>query len=257
MLFCKLCGRKTIHKYKSNYTRAIRGSGLCNGCSRRGIKRTDEQKNKIKEATKKAMNSDIVKSKIKTTLSNPNVKRKMSENGKKQMEKMLKTDKDRILWKWKISKGTKRKWLNRPHDEKQKIINQINNERKKFIIQLNDPIYKKNHVRKIVNAVKQKDTQPEKEMKVSLDLNGVKYIHPYQVEDKIYDFYLPDYKLLIEVDGTYWHGKGLTNNKMNNMQKKHKKNDKYKNNLASKLGFGLLRFWENEINPIIVSERIN
>jgi very-short-patch-repair endonuclease len=72
----------------------------------------------------------------------------------------------------------------------------------------------------------------------------------------VYDFYLPKLNLIIETDGVYWHGKGLSENQMNDMQKKHKRNDEYKNYLAKKNNFKLLRIWEDEIEPNKVLERI-
>ena len=58
------------------------------------------------------------------------------------------------------------------------------------------------------------------------------YLREYKLEKYRYDFYLPDHNLLIEIDGAYWHNKDET----------VRKRDRYKNNLARKMGFSLLRF---------------
>ena len=55
-------------------------------------------------------------------------------------------------------------------------------------------------------------------------------------KNKYYDFYLLDFKTLIEVDGSYWH-----------TSKKALQNDKLKTKLAKKNGFKLLRITEQQI----------
>lgn len=70
---------------------------------------------------------------------------------------------------------------------------------------------------------------------------------------KIYDF-LVGGRMLIEVDGDYWHGnpnlvvteeKSLKAKKYNMIQ--NKRNDIIKNFIAKRRGFTLLRFWESDI----------
>lgn len=51
-----------------------------------------------------------------------------------------------------------------------------------------------------------KNTKPERMIKTILDSNNIKYIHQFDEIPGIYvDFYLPDYNLIIEADGDYWH----------------------------------------------------
>lgn len=64
---------------------------------------------------------------------------------------------------------------------------------------------------------------------------------------KIYDFFLPDYNIIIEVDGDYFHGNPELFEEMNKMQKRNIKNDKYKDMLARGLGYQLERVWENDL----------
>lgn len=255
-LQCKSCGTNKTYSYKSNYNRALKGNGLCNGCSRTGQKRTPEQCKRIGEMTKIAMQSPTIKEKIKFGMSQPQVKQKMSENGRSQMSSMLNSDTKRVLWSWKIAEGTKEKWLSRSLDEKEKIRSQIAEGRKTFNLRLQDPIYKRKHVKKILCSGIIKDTKPEKEVKVILELMKLDYIRQYQIKDKVFDFYIPSLNLLIEVDGSYWHGKNLNESQMNNMQKKHKENDKTKNKLAISMKYNLERIWEDEITINSVSERI-
>lgn len=64
---------------------------------------------------------------------------------------------------------------------------------------------------------------------------------------KQYDFYLPEKKLLIEVDGDYWHGNPKIYKQLNETQKLNKKNDFLKENLAKERQISLLRYWESDI----------
>lgn len=87
---------------------------------------------------------------------------------------------------------------------------------------------------------------------------GIKYESQYYLKHKYYDFYIPSKKILIEVDGDYWHGNSKTNKSMNEMQKKNKINDMYKDRKAISSGFKILRFWESDIHnsPILVARKI-
>ena len=80
-------------------------------------------------------------------------------------------------------------------------------------------------------------------------LNNLKltFIAEYQLDGRFFDFYIPDYSILIECDGNYWHGKGLLFSDMNEIQKNHYKVDLIKNQIAIDNELKLLRFWEDEI----------
>ena len=83
-----------------------------------------------------------------------------------------------------------------------------------------------------------------------LDKLGVKYERQYYAESikRYYDFYLPDWNLLIEVDGDYYHSKGLVYEDMSPMQKRNNRVDKLKNEWAVLNGYNLIRVWESDIN---------
>ena len=75
---------------------------------------------------------------------------------------------------------------------------------------------------------------------------NVKYSDQKKVSTKYYDFYLPEYNLLIEVDGDYYHAKDR-DKKLNEMQKKNIVNDHKKNIIANSKGYNIIRFWESTI----------
>ena len=80
---------------------------------------------------------------------------------------------------------------------------------------------------------------------------NLEYTHSFYIPSikKIYDFYLPEYNILIEVDGDFWHcnPKNFPNPTCKT-QEINLKNDQYKNQWALENGYTLLRFWENDIN---------
>jgi very-short-patch-repair endonuclease len=71
---------------------------------------------------------------------------------------------------------------------------------------------------------------------------------------KFYDFYLPKYDLLVEVDGTYWHGKNLKYEQLNKQQIKTRDNDEIKNELAKFHNFKLWRIWSDELDLESIKE---
>lgn len=121
-----------------------------------------------------------------------------------------------------------------------------------------NPFYGKKHtkeVREMLARTFQKwewrrISKPEKELAEILEKQSIKYIQQYRIENRYYDFYLPDKNLLIEVDGIYWHARGLSHNEMTQRQRDHIARDKIKNVLAEKNKYELLRIWEDEIDSV-------
>lgn len=88
---------------------------------------------------------------------------------------------------------------------------------------------------------KTKDTKPELACKKFLEGHEISYIAQYEVNhgtySAIYDFYLPDKNLIIEVDGEYWHS-----------TKKQASRDKFKTMLAINAGHLILRISDSDLN---------
>jgi len=82
---------------------------------------------------------------------------------------------------------------------------------------------------------------------------GVRYERQFYAKDikRYYDFYLPDYGALIEIDGDYYHAYGKVYEDMNPMQKRNRRVDEIKNEWAALHGIPLIRIWEHDIrnNP--------
>lgn len=63
--------------------------------------------------------------------------------------------------------------------------------------------------------------------------------HSFSLKDRMFDYKVPDKNILIELDGDHWHS-----------TYKQKKNDQYKNELAEKHGYKLLRFRLNSVKEV-------
>jgi very-short-patch-repair endonuclease len=109
----------------------------------------------------------------------------------------------------------------------------------------------KSAIQRILKTGKVKRSNLEYYFEGILTSMNVNYIHSYYIESigKIYDFYLPEYNILIEVDGDFWHCNPETrNNPECKTQHINIENDKIKSQWALDNGYKLLRFWENDIN---------
>lgn len=111
-------------------------------------------------------------------------------------------------------------------------------------------VNKKNYMEGQAKSMASKMTAPEKKFEKMMKKMGVKCEAQKILNDVIYDFYLPDHNVLVEIDGDYYHGnpKVYQEGDLNHMQIKNKKNDLYKDSLAKGLGYGLERIWEKDIN---------
>lgn len=113
---------------------------------------------------------------------------------------------------------------------------------------------KEHHLKMINNSHKKtyRKTSIEKEIETFLIENYINYKYNY-INKYQYDFLLFDYKLIIEVQGDYWHGNPNiysdtdTNLKPLNEQQRYKKQldiDKYE---YIKDTFYVIHIWETEI----------
>lgn len=284
-LTCKLCQTRHTFSNKSNYNRALRGNGLCNSCARRGQKRSPEQCQRISETTKKAMNTPEIYERFIASYTPENRKHR-SDNAKSQMQRMFSNpellksfmkkqrEKGKIWWDTldnksrqelmdKVHNGCKRMWAN--PDFRKQASSRMKGE--------NNPFYGKKHspetIEKLRRATTERllafwksnkligiNTKPELKMQKLLEVHEIEYTSPFVLKNKIYDLYLPKHNILIEVDGCYWHSKNVPLEKMNTQQLRRWKNDRYKDDLARKSGYKLLRVWEDEIDNFNVEKEL-
>ena len=83
-----------------------------------------------------------------------------------------------------------------------------------------------------------------------LDKLGVKYTYQFEAKSigRFFDFYIPSCNVLIEVDGDFYHSKGLVYEEMSPMQKRNRRVDEQKNHWAAINCIKLIRIWESDIN---------
>jgi len=93
-----------------------------------------------------------------------------------------------------------------------------------------------------------KDTKPEIKSEKILEENNINYKKQFRLGNRLFDFYLPDYNILIEVDGIFYHGKNIKDEDLKyDIQKKSRKIDKLKDKIALDNGYKLFRVWEDEL----------
>jgi len=90
-------------------------------------------------------------------------------------------------------------------------------------------------------------TWPEREFEKMMNELEIPFECQKIVGGKIFDYYVPHKNMLIEVDGCYFHFNPDKFDTPNKMQKRNMKNDKFKNVLASGMGYELERVWESDL----------
>lgn len=281
-----ICGKERIFTNQSNYNRALKGNRLCNSCARKGQRRTPQQCQHISASTKKAMSNPLIIQKIKDGMNTPENKALRSEHTKRQMA-LQKQNTEK--WNSFITKSKLKRtiwWGTASNSTKNFILNSAHSAMKK---KWKDPLYKisvslrmtgdKNHFygKQHSNETKIKlrkktterlikfwknntltgiNTKPELKMQSRLQTAKIKFQTPFVVENKIYDLYLPDYNTIIEIDGCYWHSKNIPISQMNKHQLRRWKNDRFKDILAHKHGYKLLRIWEDEIEQFNIDKEL-
>jgi very-short-patch-repair endonuclease len=106
---------------------------------------------------------------------------------------------------------------------------------------------------------KQTKTKPFLKFKELLLKNNIKFEEEKISDCWCFDFYLPDYNILIEVDGDYFHSNPIRwkNGPISKTQKINHHRDIKKNEYCIKNNFMLIRFWEHDIlNNINAVEQI-
>lgn len=93
-------------------------------------------------------------------------------------------------------------------------------------------------------------TSAEKKMINVLNELNIVFKTQLRIENSFYDFYLPEYNIIIEVDGDYWHANPelYDYDHLDQRQAKHVIKDHKKEELAKKYNYQLYRFWESDFN---------
>lgn len=99
--------------------------------------------------------------------------------------------------------------------------------------------------RKWLRSWSKSRTTIESKVLFALKESGIRFIEQKGFKGFFYDFYLPDQRILIEVDGCFWHGCSICGIEGYPIKVR---NDAAKDKLACNLGMTLLRLPEHSIN---------
>lgn len=89
----------------------------------------------------------------------------------------------------------------------------------------------------------------EQQGNLILDSLNLNYCNQYLINNVArVDVFIPQYNLIIQWDGDYWHGKGLSLDEMDYRQRKRVLLDKSQDAYFKHCGFNELRFWESDVN---------
>lgn len=186
----------------------------------KGRKRSEEEKQKMRESN------------IRTAQS-PEAKAKRSEATKRnwQNPEYRKQQTERLKNKWKSDKDYREKMLEVQHSKKN------SDETRKRMSKARIKYYKE-HPDSLFSL---KPTSIELKVKEQLDMIGIRYIQQKRINDGkrnyFLDFYIPSLKLVLECNGDYWH----------NLPEK-KERDKALKEYVESTGRRIIFIWEHEIN---------
>ena len=79
---------------------------------------------------------------------------------------------------------------------------------------------------------------------------GYSYIEQFEIDGYFYDSYIPEKKLIVEFDGDYWHPKTIQDC-VNSRLKRQWNIDRYKDDLAKKNGYEIIRIRESEKHRLL------
>lgn len=106
---------------------------------------------------------------------------------------------------------------------------------------------------KIMSSIRSKNTKIEIKLKKQLEKSGVVFeMHPRMTGNP--DFIIPENKIAIFADGSFWHGYRVGDIKLSKMSKywmekinRNKRRMKEVNKQLEKEGWRVIRFWEHDI----------
>jgi G:T-mismatch repair DNA endonuclease (very short patch repair protein) len=134
-------------------------------------------------------------------------------------------------------------------DEKQNL-SKIFSESQKKLQQADPAKYRKNKQKaglaSHLNHKKYKMNNLEKDVQKVLNEFGIQMKYSVIFCFKQFDFGIRDKKILLEVQGDYWHGNPQVYSEYNEIQKRNIENDKLKAQIAEKYGCKLFYIWEKD-----------
>jgi len=233
----KYCSRECVDLHKKNLYIGEKNPMF-------GKKVSKEVRNKHSVSTTKMWQNSESRDKIKNGIL---LYKENNQNPPGWDSKSRKKREDTILKKF----GVKHIWSNK--EVREKI------EKKVF------EKYGKSSLELMNDALDNKPTKIEKIIEFFLIEKKINYLKQYKIylnddnnkrKSKRYDFYLPYFNLIIEVDGDYWHGNPKIFTNLNYTQILNMKNDLFKDNLVELNNLNIIRIWETDVLNESYKEKI-
>lgn len=267
---CSVCQKATklknirpIHIKKRYFCRSCNQTGTKN--HRYGKKWTEEEKKKMSESRSGENNPMYGRSALdcmvkKYGLEKANTmweEKREAASQRMRMQNPFRGEKHTKESRLKMSISQKTHWSNISEEERKELSKRASFSQQKA--KRRDPDYYRSIKRKAgaksnSNPNKYKMNKPETLFASILEKNKIKYTYSVILSKSPayqYDFLIHGKKILIEVDGDYWHANPSIYTQKSNLtkaQEKVTKKDKYKSKAARKMGFKLLRIWASELN---------
>lgn len=226
----------------------------CIKCSKLDYYKVQSNRDFVSRRTREAMSSTVVKEKMSKFFSTPKsdeTLKRMGNSSRKRFEdenfrKKIYT-KERNA---KISNSKIEYWKNNK-DAKKRVSNLWKLRKEKDEKKWREDLLKASSIgfKKIFSP--NGNTSLEEKLYRQLELEKINFIPQFVLDYKIFDAYLPDFNLIIEIDGTFWHPTSLSECKYE-FQKKSYFNDLEKENLLKQKGIKLMRIRENEFPDSII-----
>jgi len=193
---------------------------------RKGEKMSEEQKNKILLSRKGYKHSDETKEKLKKA----HLGKKRGPHSVDHKEKISKSNKGKH-----DNSGVKNPMYGKPSPNTGKKASEVTKQKMREW--------------RIANPNRKfKDTKIELKIEEELRKRGINYEKQVPLcKIAIVDFYLPEYRIVIQADGCYWHGCLCRSDSI----KDHCDKDKKQDLVLTFNGFNVYRFWEHEINESV------
>jgi len=250
---CEICGKEfkaitnshlkrheiTTEEYKKKYPDSILG----NFDRFEKWRHSKENKKNCQEMTNKVYSSEELMTKRRNSVKKATQCKKYR---KRQSEIMTKVYKDNPEEYVLSRKRAPTSWMKKSNYERWNILYG-----KKVADKKMENWIEKN---KIPNS--SKDTKPEREFALILDMHNIKYEKQKPVKKYRCDFYIPEYNLIVEIDGDYWHAnpeKYSANDIIGPSKKTAKtiwENDRLKTQNIINEGYCILRYWASELKNI-------
>ena len=242
---CKICGN--ITKYIRTCSREcdikFRKSLIGDKAYRYGAKLTQKTKDKIRnKAIKRCSDTNYIK-----MISDATKKAVNISEVKEKFITMMKNRRNDLEYINKMSTSMKKAHLEGKWNhcyESEERNKKISVRRKKWIEE-NRNILIAGLKKGLFNYKKNSPNKFEQNLYDMLKSENIKYVPQYEVDNKFYDAYIPEYNTLIEFDGNFWH-KNTLKECVYPIQIQNFKNDIHKNEIAINNGYKILRIKESE-----------